>query len=294
MKPNLRKSLPQPEQSFVLRKDVGKDIRTDWHFHPDYELALIKNSRGNWLVGDYNGPFVTGDVIFMGPNLPHAYRHEHKYLSDSAKTRGEVIAILFLKEIFGHALLSLPECSGIQEVLTRSERGLRLKDTAREEAGQLINDMFRVSRGQRLIQLLSILQLIADSGAHEPLASSGFRGQPADHIDNARINTIIEYTYNNFQRPITIEEVAGMLHMSRPSFSRFFKERTHKTYLQFLMEVRIGNACRMLIEEDINIAEVCYASGYNSVSHFNHQFKAVKQQSPYEYKQAFHIQTPLC
>ncbi len=292
MKPTLRKSLPQPEHSFVLRKDTGRNIRTDWHYHPDYELVCIKRSRGTWLIGDYNGPFESGDVILIGPNLPHSYRHEEEYLRDQCEKPGEVIAVLFLKEILGNPFFALPETTGIKDVLDLSNRGLRLTGQARFHAGMILNSLLYVSPGRRLVDLLYILQLMADSNEFEILASSGFTYH-SSNIDNARISAVIEYTFNNFHTSISVEEVAALIHMSKHSFSRFFKDKTRKNYTQFLMEVRIGKACRLLIEEDMSIREVSYSCGYNSISHFNHQFKATKNKSPYEYKQEFDKHLPV-
>lgn len=286
MKPTLRKSIPQPECSFVIRKDAGRDIRTDWHYHPDYELVLIKRSRGTWLVGDYVGPFKTGDVILMGPDLPHSYRHEKEYLTQRDKGCGEVIATLFLKEILGEPFLSLPEANGIKNVLRLCGRGIKLTGKTKLDAGKILDSMLGTSPGRRLVDLLNILQLISDKKEYDVLASDGYTYKSSG-IDNARISAILEYTFNNYQNQITIDEVAALVNMSKYTFSRFFKDKTKKTYIQFLLEVRIGKACRLLIEEDMNIAEVCYSCGYNNISHFNHQFKALKNKSPYEYKQDF-------
>lgn len=287
MKPTLRKSIPQPEYSYVVRKDVGVNIRTDWHYHPEYELVCVRKSRGTWLVGDYVGPFKSGDVILMGPNLPHSYRHDLEFITAGSRAEpGEVTAVLFLKEILGASFLELPETKGIKHTLLLSSRGLKLTGKARLEAGKILDRIQQASPGRRLIDTLSILQLITDTNEYQVLASSGFSHE-YDKIDNARISAILEYTFNNYQNPITVEEVATMINMGKHSFCRYFKEKTKKTYMQFLMEVRIGKACRLLIEEDMNITEVCYSCGYNGISHFNHQFKAIKNQSPYEYKRRY-------
>src|SRR5690606_20858610 len=116
----------------------------------------------------------------------------------------------------------------------------------KREASKAINNMFQMSTGRRLIDLLSILQLIADNGEYETLASSGFTEQSSG-FDNERINTVLEYTFNHYQDQIMIEDVAALIHMSKHSFSRFFKDKTKKTFIQFLMEVRIGKACRLLM-----------------------------------------------
>src|SRR5690625_737955 len=291
MKPTLRKSLPQPEHSFVLREDTGRNIRTDWHYHPDYELVCIKRSKGTWLIGDYVGPFESGEVILMGPNLPHSYRHEKKYLMGRSNEQGAVIAILFLKEILGDTFCTLPELKGIKCILELSQRGIKLNGQTKREADRMMRELLAASPGRRLIDLLSILQLIADGNEYEVLASSGFTYSP-NGVDNARVSAILEYTFNHYHNQIAIEDVASVIHMSKHSFSRFFRDKTKKTYSRFLMEVRIGKACRLLIEEDMNIAEICYSCGYNSISHFNHQFKAIKKKSPCDYKKEFNTLLP--
>ncbi|HEY9560838.1 MAG TPA: AraC family transcriptional regulator [Anseongella sp.] len=290
MKPVLRKSLPHPEYSFVTRQDVGDHIRTDWHYHPDYELVLIKKSRGTWLVGDYVGYFASGDVILIGPNLPHSYRHEPQFLQEDASIPGEVTAVLFLKEMFGTTFMNLPEMGGIRQTLALSERGLKLTGTLKQMAAGILENILDEHPGERLIKLLSILQLISEKREYKLLSSNSFsytytsKGQ-----DTARISAVFQYTFDNFQNPVTIEEVAAFVHMNKHSFCRFFKEKTNKTYIQFLIEVRVSRACRLLIEAEMNVAEICYACGYNSISHFNHQFKAIKQISPLDYRRK-HLQ----
>ena len=286
MKPTLRKAVPQEEYSFILRKDIGTHMRNNWHYHPEYELLYIKNSTGTWLVGDYVGPFQSGDVILIGPYLPHAFRHEYTYLEDQKQAAGESIVAIFRKEIICSPFLNLPESKGIQKILQLSERGLKLKGETRRLATAIMETTMKGTAGRRFIDLMTILQLLADSSNFDVLASPGYSYE-SDNVDNAKISTVFEYTFNNYFNPISIDEVAALVHLTKHSFCRFFKEKTKKTYKQFLMEVRIGKACRQLIEDDMTVAEVCYSCGYNSISHFNHQFKTIKDKSPFEYKKEY-------
>lgn len=286
MKPTLRKAVPQPEHSFIIRRDIGNNMRNNWHYHPDYELLYIKRSTGTWLIGDYIGRFKSGDVILIGPNLPHSFRHEYAYMMERDNEPGEAIVALFLKDILGAAFLNLPESKEIRQILLMSEKGLKLKGKTKQIVAKIMYSLLDKTPGGKLVSLLTILQIIAENNEYKLLASEGFKYQ-SDGVDNARISAVFEYTFNHYQNQITIEEVAALINMGKHSFCRYFKEKTKKTYIQFLMEVRIGKACRLLIEEDMRVTEVCYSCGYNSVSHFNHQFKSIKNKSPYEYKQEY-------
>ncbi len=286
MKPTLRKAVPDPEYSFIIRKDRGESMRNNWHYHPEYELLYIKRSTGIWLVGDYIGHFQSGDIILLGPDLPHSFRHDYKYLMERDAEPGEAIVALFVKELFGSAFLNLPETKGIRHILTLAGKGLKITGKTMETVAGIMERVLYESPGGKLISLLHILQAIAEGNEYEILASNGFTYE-SDKIDNARINAIFEYTFNNYQNQVTIEEVAALVNIGKHSFCRYFKEKTKKTFIQFLTEVRIGKACRLLIEEDMNAAEVCYSCGYNSISHFNHQFKVIKNKSPLEFKRDY-------
>lgn len=286
MKPILRKAIPEVESSFVVRKDVGPKMKNNWHYHAECELLCIKRSTGIWLIGDYKGNFQSGDIILLGSGTPHSYRHEDKYIREEESEQGEALVTLFSPEIFGESFLNLPESKEIKNLLELSKRGLKMTGTVRENIGKIMEEIQEAEKGRKLISLLNILQLITEKQDYEILASEGYLCQ-AEKVNNDRLNVIIEYTYYNYHKQITIEEVASLVNMTIHSFCRFFKEKTKKTYIQFLMEIRIGQACKLLIEDDLHSAEVGYTCGYNSVSHFNHQFKTIKNTSPLAFKKSY-------
>lgn len=283
MKPTLRKAIPEVESSFVVRKDIGPKMKNNWHYHAECELLYIKKSTGVWLIGDYKGNFESGDVILLGSGTPHSYRHEDKYVREEETEQGVALVTLFSPGIFGESFLNLPESKEIKNLLELSKRGLKIKGAVRKSIEKMMEEMQQAGKGRKLINLLNILQLITERKEYETLATEGYSCK-TEKINNERLNTIIEFTYYNYHKQITIEEIASMINMSIHSFCRFFKEKTKKTYMQFLMEVRIGQACRLLIEDDKHSAEIGYTCGYNSISHFNHQFKIIKNKSPLEYK----------
>jgi AraC-like DNA-binding protein len=286
MKPTLRKAFPAPESSFVVRKDVGRKMKNDWHYHVECELLFIKRSCGIWLIGDYKDTFKSGDVILLGSGIPHSFRHENKYILEEESEQGEALVTLFLPEIFGERFLSLPESKEIKNLLELSKRGLKMKGTTRKNVGIIMEKILKAEKGRKLVDLLNILQLITEKKEYEILATEGYSCK-TEKINNDRLNRIMEFTYYNYHKQITIDEIASLVNMSVQSFCRFFKEKTKKTYIQFLMEVRIGQACKLLIEDDMHSAEVGYTCGYNSISHFNHQFKIIKNKSPMEFKRSY-------
>ncbi|MDB5121168.1 MAG: AraC family transcriptional regulator [Sphingobacteriales bacterium] len=283
MKATLKKVTPNPEQSFSIRKDIGQNMLNDWHYHPECELLYIKRSSGTCLIGDFIGHFQSGDTILFGSNLPHTFRHEYEYIEKRDETAGESVVILFMRETFGSAFLNLPEIKEIVKLLNIANLGLKLQGETRKLVAEIADKMLNVSPSKRLIYLLSALEIIATTKEYTILSSNGFTNG-CNTSDGDRMKVIFDYTFNNYHNKITLEEVATLLKMAKHSFCRYFRSKTKKTYVQFLMEVRIGHACRLLVEEDLNVAEVSYSCGYNNISHLYHQFKAITSKKPLEYK----------
>lgn len=286
VRPTLRKTIPGIESSFVVKKVIGSHMRNNWHYHPEYEFLYIKKSYGTWLIGDYIGEFKSGDVILLGSCIPHSFIHEERYVQENNLNPGEAGVALFKPDILGEAFINLPESSGIRKVLQLCKRGLKMKGETRDEIGRIMEELPNVEKGRKLINLLSMLQVITEKHEYEILTSSGYANN-TEMVSNDRLTQVLEYTYEHYHKTITLEEVANLVNMGTHSFCRFFKEKTGKTYIQFLMEVRIGQACKLLVEEDLQPGEVGYSCGYNSISHFNHQFKLIKNQSPLEFKRSY-------
>ncbi|MES2891425.1 MAG: AraC family transcriptional regulator [Bacteroidota bacterium] len=285
MKPSLRQIISTPESSFLVRRDVGADMLNDWHYHPELELLYLKRSSGTWIVGDHIGPFQNGDLLLIGANLPHCFRHAYD-ISGKNGIAGESICIKFVPEIFGNRFLQLPELRGIKDLMQKANGGLKLTGRLQQRLPLLLEEMLAASAGKKLILLLNILQEISESKEYISLSSDGFIQRPTGG-DTDKIRRVFEYTFNHFVESITIKDVASLLNMTSPSFCRYFKTKTQKTYIRFLMEVRIGYACRLLTEDEKNISGVSYSCGYNNISHFNHQFKGIMGVSPLTYKKDY-------
>jgi AraC-like DNA-binding protein len=208
---------------------------------------------------------------------------EQIYLTANDADSGETICIKFVPEIFGSHFLNMPETKAIQQLFSNCNCGLKLNGKTKNELPSIIEKMMTSSPGKKLVYLLYILEEIAEKKEYIQLSSPGFIQSPGN-LDNERIKIIFEYSFNHYNEQITLKKVASLLNMTTQSFCRYFKNKTKKTYIRFLMEVRIGYACRLLLEDEKNVTEICYESGYNNISHFNHHFKAITQKSPLKYK----------
>lgn len=286
MKATLKKAVPNPEHSFNIHKDIGHDMLSAWHYHPECELLNIRRSYGTCLIGDHVGPFKNGDTFLFGSNLQHTFRHEKKYMERTDEKIGESVVVLFQEDFWGEAFLNLPEIKNIVKLLNTSKVGLRIKGETRKKVARIADDMLTDAPARKLINLLSALELIASTKEYDLISSSGFNPE-VNRLDKDRINIIFEYTFNNFRQKIALEEVAALINMGKHSFCRYFKLKTRKTYIQFLMEARIGHACKLLVEEEFNMAEIGYACGYNNISHFYHQFKDLTKMNPLDYRNYF-------
>ncbi|WP_353127000.1 AraC family transcriptional regulator [Parapedobacter pyrenivorans] len=286
MKPILRKIDPGTDYSFSVREDIHPYLYNHWHYHPEVELTFIRKGNGIRLVGDSMQPFEDGDLVLLGANVPHLWRSDSSYFKESSELTIEAIAIHFKVDFWGDLFLALPEMIPIKKLLEGAQRGMRITGRTHALVAAKMEEIIHMQGVTRIEQLLHMLNLIALPGECEPLSSTGFvQTYNANNTD--RIDQIFNYTFTHFREPMSIEKVAGAVNLSPHSFCRYFKTRTLKTYWQFLLEVRIGHACKLLIENKWNISEVAFTSGFSNLSNFNRQFKAVMQLTPIQYIKAY-------
>ncbi|MFN8349653.1 MAG: AraC family transcriptional regulator [Spirosomataceae bacterium] len=283
----LRKVNPSADYSFVARIDKLPYLYEKWHFHPELELTHIVRSRGTRFVGDSIEDFEEGDLILLGSNLPHVWKNDPIYFRPGATLEVESQVVQFLPDCFGRDFLKLKEMEGIRRLFEKAKRGLRITGNTREKVLILMTQLIESSKGiQRIGLFLTVLELIAESEETVFLSSEGFLDS-YHRFDTDTINRVYEFTLSQFNRRILIEEAAAIAHMSVPNFCRYFKNRTQKTFVQFLTEVRIGYACRMLIENKKSIQHIAFECGFHNLSNFNRSFRLLKHQKPMAYRAAF-------
>ncbi|NRF40164.1 AraC family transcriptional regulator [Pedobacter foliorum] len=285
MKPLHEKLILEPKNSFVLQKDIYPYYPTPWHYHPEYELVLVVKSSGMRTVGDHNEHFTDGDLVFLGPNLPHSYQNDAIYYRDDSSLKAEAIVIHFKEDFLGKDFFNLPEMIQVVQLFNKAKYGIKITGNTRQQISDIMLQMHTVTGHKKILQLLSILEILSNSDEIELLSNPGFVQQ---HLvsDDDRITKVHEYIMKNFQKDISLSEVAEIANMSIPSFCRLFKSSTRKAFSNFVNEIRVGHACRLLLEDRESIAQICYKSGFNNMSNFNRQFKRLKERSPLQYRQS--------
>lgn len=284
VKARIEKILPPSAASFVYRIKREPSFGVFWHFHPEYQLTLVLRGQGKRFVGDDVSRFKPGDLVLTGPNLPHMWCSSRP--RNAAGRPHEAIIIQFPATIFGGRFLDLPEMGAVRRLLDKSAQGIRFGEGARKKIARRMVRMGRQRGLARLIELLEILRILSQVPPEETLSSRGY-ASTVQVGDRDRIDAICKFAAENATRPIGLSQAAAAAHMSVPAFTRFFRKCTGKTFLEYLTEIRVGSACRLLVESDRTVTEICFAAGFNNVSTFNRRFRELKGVTPREFRRQF-------
>jgi AraC-like DNA-binding protein len=221
------------------------------------------------------------DLVFIGPYLFHKWDIDPAIHREETPSR--VITIQFKMELFSSQLFQKSGFGKIRRLLEDSSRGIKFHGETFEKATEMMIGLTEERGFSNIIEFFQLLQLLSNSTETTYLASAGFapKGIPAK---GKRIQIAYHYILKNYDKPIKIEAVASLLNMSTSAFSHFFKKYTNKSFRQFLVDVRLGHACKLLLDTDQNIKQICYRSGFNNVANFNRLFKKYRSCTPYEFR----------
>lgn len=278
-KPKLESITPNFGNSFTYNyHELTKNTSiTSWHYHPEIELVYIHGGAGKRQIGSHISYFRDGDLILIGSNLPHC-----GFITKETGNKSQTV-IHMKRDFLGYDFFNIPEMSKIQKLLEVAQSGIAFNGKTKKKLGEKMEVMEFQSDFQRLLSILNILNELALSDEFTILNAEGFTVQSAVK-DNNRINVVFNHVKNHFKDEIPLEVIADMVSMTVPSFCRYFKKITNKTFTQFVNEYRLVHASKLLAEQPMSITEVCYESGFNNFSHFNKSFKAFTGQNPSEYR----------
>ena len=286
MKPQLLKVSTGPAHSFSVRQDLVPYVNNRWHYHPEVELIHFKKGNGTQFIGDSIKQFRPGDIVMVGAQLPHYWRFDDGYFAEDSKLTADVRVAHFNEQFWGTQFLQLPENKMIRTILEKSKRGVQIVGKTKKVVAELLERMLKAEGTERLILLMEALDAIASCSQISLLSSIGFQHN-FEESENDRINAIYEYSLANFKNKIHLEEIASVAMISPNSFCRYFKSRTRKTYSQFLIEIKVGHACKLLIDNKLSIKQLCYESGFNNFASFHKYFKQITGKSPLIYQKEF-------
>jgi len=268
------------EEAFRVQLDDLPHLYDHLHQHPEIQLTFIKESNGTLVAGDYVGPFHAGDVFVIGGNQPHVFRNDEKFFKKRSKA--VAITIFFDEKTFGENFWLLEEMKTLQQFLKNSSGGFSITGRKKKLLAEKLVSIVNAKGIDRLIIFLEILKELGSKKEMQPLSKPIIQRNIKTY-DGSRLNKVIEFTFKEFQRTITLKEVSTLANLTPEAFCKYFKTRTRKTYVNFLNEIRINHACRLLTE-DRTISDICYESGFTNLSNFNRIFKKIKQASPNEWR----------
>jgi AraC-like DNA-binding protein len=285
MKPQLHKLPFSTDASFLYKTLECSYFPNPWHFHKEYELVLINKSQGTRFIGDKVSHFEEGNLSLIGSNIPHLYRNSEEYYAKNSELKASSIFVHFTKDFLGNKFFEIPEMELVLKLLEKSAQVLEVHGKSRKLVKNKLIDMNEQNPPERLVSLLEILLLLAHSNDLKTILSPGFPVNKSG--DTERINKVFEFILKNYTHEIYVQEIASKLHMSVASFSRYFKYHARKTFSDYVTEIRIGHACRLLMENNHSISEISYHSGFDNRSNFYRHFKKVVGMIPKEYKSRF-------
>jgi AraC-like DNA-binding protein len=255
-----------------------------WHFHPEYQLTLVLESRGHRMGGDNISPLRPGDLVLVGSNLPHVWHQDTKRAGP--RDRVHAIIVRCLDTFLGREFIEKPELEPVRQLLRRSARGFQITGPTRELVAERMHRLASATGLNRIVELLAILELLAKSRELKPVASAGFVPS-VSHADQDRMQRVCNYINTHLVEPIDRDKVAAAGHLSPGAFSRFFKLRTGKTLPEYVNALRIGRACELLADGQWKVTDIAMECGFRNLANFNRHFRKLTKLSPREYRAHF-------
>jgi len=274
-----------PRTMLKVKWDDFPHFTYPWHFHSEFEIVYVLKSSGKRFVADSVESFQEGDVTLMGSNLPHFWKSDAPGDSENAN-RVNAIVVQFHKDFFRDEINSYPEFHRINELLKRAGRGIHFNKTSGEKIGKMLKRLLKLNGLERMLYFIKLLDAMSRIENYRILASKAYQLEEQKELNN-RLDKIMHFINTNYQRKITQEEVASKIGMTTAAFCRYFKEKTGKGFIYFINEMRIGYACKLLIENHLSISQICFECGFNNISNFNRIFKRQTSYTPGEYQQQF-------
>jgi len=271
------------DQSFSVQhmKD-GNEYPTVWHYHKELELVVVVESNGTRFVGDSIGSFVKGDIVLIGQNLPHLWMFDD--LKNGKHSKAEIMVVHFDPQFL--KLNSVPEFRILRDLFSRAQNGILFEGMDHMGLVNKMKPMMDQSPFERILGLLGLLNLLASFDSQKLLSNPTTTHSFIE--TNSKLDKVYEYIFTHFREKLSLEILAELACMNSSSFSRYFRNTTKKTLTQFISEIRIGYASKLLVEKKFTISQICFESGFGNISNFNRHFKRIMHMTPKEYINSFH------
>jgi AraC-like DNA-binding protein len=270
----------QPDEGSSFRllheKVIAEKFGWDYHFHPEYEIVCVLNGSGTRHVGNSFSRYENGDLVFLGPNLPHAG------FGLNALGLHEEIVLQIREDVFNQFILTRPEMAAIRTLLERVKYGVCFSGQTKEKVTLKLRRLLKLSQFEKFRELLSILQMMATSTEYS-LLNQDLKISSSIAKNNLRLQNIFNYVEEHYSEEMEIKKVASIANLSVPAFCNYFRKIMNTTFTDFVNQYRIQRACSLL-QEERTIYETCFECGFNNVAYFNKVFKQITGKTPSEFK----------
>lgn len=260
-----------------------KHFTFPWHFHSEYEIIYVRESTGQRFVADSIETFGAGDLILLGHNVPHYMKSAPEYEQEDCTLRVKGVVIQFEKDFMQHAISHYTALAPIKTLLEESRRGIHFPAPDNRELLPLLEQLPNIKGVEQLITLLLLLERMTNVKSRRYLGSLHFHNTLSSFTDN-RLEKILSYITYHYTENINLDQIATMTAMNTASFCRYFKEKAGKTFMQYILELRVGYACRLLASNQMDISQIGIECGFNTLSHFNRIFKRITGFTPSGYR----------
>lgn len=268
--PALEHLTKSSDESFVYRSFEYDFFPTPWHYHPEFEIVLVVSSTGTRHIGNHIDKFGPGNLCFIGKNIPHTYKSDDKYYHRKNQLKAKSIVIHFSLETFGDAIY-LPEFKYILSFLKSDKRAYDISGGEQEKISDLMRKMQYSDSLKKWSSLVEIIDILATSNNLTNILEDDIEG--FNYIESMRLQKVFEYVKENYHSPIKINSLASLVHMTETSFSRFFIQRTRRSFTDYLIEYRLTKAQKLITETEENIENIAAKTGFSNLSNFNRHYK---------------------
>jgi AraC-like DNA-binding protein len=268
---------------FLVFDRMKSEFNFPIHFHPEFEINFITNATGaKRIVGDHISEISEKELVMVGPNLYHGWINYH----NKPDQHIHEITIQFPRDLFGESMLMKNVLSSVNELLNNAQRGILFSENTIQQVESKIKSLSNKNGFDSFLELQSLLYDLALSRDQKLLTNISFR-RNSDFHNSEKIEKVYNFIKENYQRRIKLEDAAELLNMSVVTFSRFIKQRTGNSFINFLNEIRLGYATQQLIDTNKGISEICFECGFNNISNFNRTFKNKQGITPSEFRENF-------
>jgi len=287
MKPSA--AIIAPERIFFMREINSPHFSSEFHYHEECQLAYIIKGSGKRVVGDSVAHFDENELVFIGSNVPHVWYNTNKKTAAKKASHSISLSLFISPQKFLAYSAEFGATQKLEQLFKKAQRGMLIHGKSKTKLIHLLLEAQKETGIQHIITLLKIIQALSVTKEYELLASSSYTNN-LQFAENGRMNDVYEFLMRNFTKEISLAQVASVAAMNPQAFCRFFKSRTQKSLVQFINEIRIGHACKLLNNDMASITQIAYDCGFNNVSNFNRFFKIVKKTSPREYKKTLELE----